>query len=89
MTNLQARRKRAVRIEQARDSDGGRPKTDIERWGKADPKVKTVVVGLRMSQEIYDALVEAKENSAGEWGGGMPLSRFILEGAIDSKLRAR
>ena len=76
MTNLQARRKQAVETENSRQQ-------------KKHNGIKTVVVGLRMSQEIYDALVEARNNSVGEFGGGMPLSGFILEGVIDSKLRAR
>ena len=38
----------------------------------------TVVVGLRMTRELRDALIEAKDRSNGEFGGGA-LSPFLIE----------
>ena len=48
----------------------------------------TVVVGLRMSVELRDALIEAKDASNGEFGGGA-LSPYIVNQLIESALRNR
>jgi len=57
MTELQARREDAKAAEASRQ--------DAYHNG-AD----TVVVGLRMTRALRDVLVEAKDNSIGEFGGG-------------------
>ena len=69
MTELQARREDAKAIEASRQ--------DAYHNG-AD----TVVVGLRMTRALRDALIEAKDNSTGEFGGGA-LSPFLVEGLKD------
>jgi hypothetical protein len=75
MTELQARREDAKAVEASRQ-DAYHNGTD------------TVVVGLRMSVELRDALVEAKDTSSGEFGGGA-LSPYIVNQLIESALRNR
>jgi hypothetical protein len=75
MTELQARREDAKAVEASRQ--------DAYHNG-AD----TVVVGLRMSVELRDALIEAKDASNGEFGGGA-LSPYIVNQLIESALRNR
>ena len=75
MTELQARRADARAVEASRQ-DAYHNGTD------------TVVVGLRMSVELRDALVEAKDSSNGEHGGGA-LSPYIVNQLVESVLRTR
>ena len=75
MTGLQARRADAKQVEASRQ-DAYHNGTD------------TVVVGLRMSAELRDALIEAKDASNGEFGGEA-LSRYIIHQLIESVLRNR
>ena len=75
MTELQARRAEAKAVEAGRQ-DAYHNGTD------------TVVVGLRMSVELRDALVEAKDSSLGEFGGGA-LSAYLVNQLVESVLRNR
>jgi hypothetical protein len=75
MTELQARRADAKVVEASRQ-DAYHNGTD------------TVVVGLRMSVELRDALIEAKDSSNGEFGGGA-LSPYIVNQLVESVLRTR
>ena len=75
MTGLQARRADAKLIEASRQ--------DAYHNG-----TETVVVGLRMSVELRDALIEAMNASNGEFGGET-LSRYCVHQLIESVLRER
>ena len=75
MTGLQARRADAKLIEASRQ--------DAYHNG-----METVVVGLRMSVELRDALIEAMNASNGEFGGGA-LSPYCVNQLIESVLRNR
>jgi len=75
MTDLQARRNAAKLAEASR--------TDAYHNG-AD----TVVVGLRMTVELRDILIEAKDSSPGEFGGG-PLGPFLISKLIEGVVRER
>jgi len=75
MTELQARREDAKAVEASRQ--------DAYHNGS-----DTVVVGLRMSVALRDALVEAKDSSNGEFGGGA-LSPYIVNQLVESVLRNR
>jgi len=75
MTDLQVRRNEARAAEASR--------TDAYHNG-----AKTVVVGLRMTEELRDILIEAKDASPGEFGGG-PLGPFLINKLIEGIVRDR
>jgi len=78
MTELQARRADAKAAEASRQ----------DALSPYHNGADTVVVGLRMSVELRDALVEAKDSSNGEFGGGA-LSPYIVNQLVESVLRTR
>jgi hypothetical protein len=75
MTDLQVRRN------EAKAAEAGR--TDAYHNG-----AETVVVGLRMTVELRDILIEAKDSSLGEFGGG-PLGPFLINKLIEGIVRDR
>ena len=75
MTDLQAKRNAAKMAEASR--------SDAYHNG-----AETVVVGLRMTVELRDALIEAKDSSPGEFGG-CPLGPFLIHKLVEGILRDR